>query len=137
MGTGEYRQQKLRECRALLEGFWPEAFSFSRPRPLKLGIFEELVADAARRGLPFDAAVLKAAIKAYVCRYAYQRAMSTHSARIGLDGQPAGKVSPEQREYSRLQIQRIDAKAKEKEKKRKRAAEAAKAAKPSASQSGA
>lgn len=135
MGTGEDRQQKQRECRALLEGFWPDTFSYSRPRPLKLGIFEELVADAARRGLPFDAAVLKAAIKAYVCRYAYQRAMSTHSARIGLDGQPAGEVSPEQREYSRLQIQRIDAKAKEK--KRKRAAEAAKAAKPSAGQSGA
>lgn len=135
MATREERQQKQRECRALLEGFWPEAFSFSRPRPLKLGIFEELVADAARRGLPFDAAILKAAIKAYVCRYAYQRAMSMTNVRVGLDGEHAGEVSAAQREYSRLQVQRIDAKAKEK--KRKREEEAGKSAKPPAGQSGA
>lgn len=125
----ERQQQHQREARALLEGFWPDVFRFSQPRPLKLGIFAE------RRGLPFDAMILKAAIKAYVCRYTYQRAMCTITERIGLDGQPDGEVSPEQQAYSRRQIRRIDAKAKEKA--RKRATEAENAAKSPGSQSGA
>lgn len=124
-----------RECRALLEGFWPDVFRFSKPRPLKEGIFAELVADSERRGLPFDAPLLKAAMKLYTCRYVYQRALSTMTERIGLDGQPAGVVTPEQQEYARIQLRHIDAKAREKA--RKRAAEAERAAKSSVSHSGA
>ena len=53
MATQEEKQQHQREARALLEGFWPEGFSFSAPKPLKIGITDDLVADAERRGLPF------------------------------------------------------------------------------------
>ena len=38
MATQEEKQQHQREARALLEGFWPEGFSFSAPKPLKIGI---------------------------------------------------------------------------------------------------
>ncbi|ENL7131959.1 hypothetical protein AB6A48_004614 [Escherichia coli] len=43
MSEQEEREQKRREYRALLEGFWPDAFNFSRPRPLKVGILAELI----------------------------------------------------------------------------------------------
>jgi len=34
-------------------------------------------------------------MKVYTCRYLYQLVLSTMTVRIGLDGQPAGEVSPE------------------------------------------
>ncbi|EJQ0220072.1 hypothetical protein NZI17_004917 [Escherichia coli] len=100
MSEQEEREQKRREYRALLEGFWPDAFNFSRPRPLKVGILAELIADAEQRGLPFDSELLTSAIKFYTRRYVYQRALTTMKERTGLDGQIAGEVTPKQREYS-------------------------------------
>jgi len=126
MALSEAKKQQQRDARALLEGFWPEAFNFSQPRPLKLGVFEELVADAKLRGLPFDAAILKAAMKSYTSRYVYQQAVSKIAERTGLDGSPWGEVSAEQKAYAKVQLQRIDAKAKA----RKKALEADAAAKP-------
>lgn len=114
MAISEAKKQQRRDARALLEGFWPEAFNFNEPRPLKLGVFEDLVADAQRRGLPFDAAILKAAMKAYTSRYVYQKAVSKITERIGVDGSPCGEVSAEQKAYAKVQLQRIDAKAKAK-----------------------
>lgn len=112
MAISDAQRQKRRDARALLEGFWPAAFNFSKPRPLKLGIFEDMVADAQERGLPFDAMMLKVAMKSYTSRYVYQKALSSIVERTGLDGSPCGEVSAEQREYAKIQIRRIDAKAK-------------------------
>lgn len=114
MAISDAQKQKRRDARALLEGFWPEAFNFNEPRPLKLGIFDELVADAQRRGLPFDATMLKAAMKSYTSRYVYQKAVGTIAERVGLDGLPRGEVTAEQKAYSKVQRQRIDAKANKK-----------------------
>lgn len=121
MPTQQETQQR-REAKALLESFWPDVFRFSKPRPLKLGILAELVADAERRGLPFDAEMLRVAIKAYTCRYIYQRALVMISDRIGLDGQVAGEVTPEQKAFARLKNRLAD----ERGKARKQAAEAQK-----------
>lgn len=131
MALSESKKKKQREAKALLEGFWPEAFLFNNPRPLKMGVFDDLVLDASQRGLPFDAEMIKQALKIYTCRYVYQKALSKRSKRIGLDGQPDGEVSAEQKEYARLQLQRIDAKAKA----RKQARESENLPKSSSSQS--
>jgi ProP effector len=125
----ERQQQRRREAKALLEGFWPEVFRYNQPRPLKLGIFAEMVADAERRGLPFDGVSVKAALKAYTSRYAYQRAVSEIAERTGLNGEVAGEVTAEQREYARLQMRRIDDKAAARKKAAKAALQAEKAAK--------
>ena len=76
MATQEEKQQHQREARALLEGFWPEGFSFSAPKPLKIGITDDLVADAERRGLPFTREEIKAAVRLYAESYGYVLAMS-------------------------------------------------------------
>ena len=68
MATQEEKQQHQREARALLEGFWPEGFSFSAPKPLKIGITDDLVADAERRGLPFTREEIKAAVRLFMRR---------------------------------------------------------------------
>ena len=112
MAISEAKKQQQRAARALLEGFWPEAFNFSQPRPLKLGIFAELVADAQQRGLPFDATNLKAAMKSYTSRYVYKKDVSNITERIGVHGLPCGEESAEQKVLAKVHLQRIDAQAK-------------------------
>ena len=90
MATQEEKQQHQREARALLEGFWPEGFSFSAPKPLKIGITDDLVADAERRGLPFTREEIKAAVRLYAESYGYVLAMSEGPERFSLTGDPAG-----------------------------------------------
>lgn len=124
MPLSDSRREKQREARALLEGFWPEAFSFDDPRPLKVGIFNDLASDAERRVLPFDADIIKPALKVYTCRYVYQKALSRQDCRVDLEGNPAGEVSVEQRDHASAQVKRIEAKAKA----RKEAFDAEKAA---------
>ena len=126
------QQQRRREAKALLEGFWPEVFKYNNPRPLKLGIFADLVADAERRGLPFDGVIIKAALKAYTSRYAYQRGLCEASGRTGLNGQIEGEVTEEQKSYAGLQMTRIDDKGAAKKKARKAALQTEKAANPPA-----
>lgn len=112
MSLSESKKQRQKEARALLEGFWPKIFQFNKPRPLKINIFEDLIEDAKQRGLPFGADIIKAAMRIYTCRYAYQKALSKNHERINLSGLPEGEVTAQQREYACLQLKRIDAKAK-------------------------
>ncbi|EFM4132400.1 ProQ/FINO family protein [Escherichia coli] len=133
MSLSESKKQRQKEAKALLEGFWPELFRFNKPRPLKMGVFADLVEDAKQRGLPFGEDIIRAAITIYTCRYAYQKSLSKVRERFNLSGEPEGEVTAEQKEYARLQIQRIDAKAKA----RKQARENENAAKPADSQSSA
>ncbi len=132
MATQEEKQQHQREARALLEGFWPLAFSFSTPRPLKVGITDDLAADAEKRGLPFTREEIKAAVRLYAESYGYVLAMSAGMERFGLTGEPEGETTEADREWARVRLTW-----KRYRKARKEASDAEKAAKPPASQSGA
>ncbi|EOD9104163.1 ProQ/FINO family protein, partial [Salmonella enterica] len=132
MATQEEKYQHQREARALLEGFWPEGFSFSAPKPLKIGITDDLVADAERRGLPFTREEIKAAVSLYAESYGYVLAMSTGLERFSLTGEAAGETTESDREWARVRLTW-----KRYRKARKEASEAEKNAKPPASQSGA
>lgn len=132
MATQEEKQQHQREARALLEGFWPLAFSFSAPKPLKIGITDEMAADAEKRGLPFTREEIKAAVRLYAESYGYVLAMSTGMERFGLTGEREGDTTEADREWARVRLTW-----KRYRKARKEASGAEKAAKPSGSQSGA
>ncbi|EPG8610379.1 ProQ/FINO family protein [Raoultella ornithinolytica] len=108
MPLSEAKKQKQREAKALLEGFWGQTFKFNQPKPLKVGILEDMVEDAKARNLPFDLEIIKAALKLYVHRYLYQKAVRKGSERIGLDGQPAGEVTDEQKAYAKTQTKNLD-----------------------------
>ena len=112
MPLSEAKKQKQREAKALLEGFWGQTFKFNQPKPLKVGILEDMVEDAKARNLPFDLEIIKAALKLYVHRYLYQKAVRKGSERIGLDGQPAGEVTDEQKAYAKTQTKNLDGKQK-------------------------
>jgi ProP effector len=79
----------------LLAETWPAAFSIyeDRRRPLKIGIHHEIL---AALGGAITAIELRAALGCYVANPVYRARLIAGAARIGLDGQPAGLVTPEQ-----------------------------------------
>ncbi|WP_340614513.1 ProQ/FINO family protein [Xenorhabdus thailandensis] len=109
--TEEEKKQFEREAKALLEGFWSALFCYRVPRPLKVGVLEDLISDAEARGLPFNKEILRKALVKYTCRYKYQDALAQGGERYGLDGKAYGMVSDEQQERAKGQIARRNAKA--------------------------
>jgi ProP effector len=91
---------------ALLEELFPRCFSISRPRPLKVGILEELLQtapdDVSRRQL-------RKALGSYVRRFAYLRSFESSKCRIGLDGKKAAELSDTEIEWARLRLTQIKA----------------------------
>jgi hypothetical protein len=85
----------------LCEAF-PECFNRLAPKPLKIGIGEEVLALAGAH--PIFAEVsrtqLRLALKRYIHRFTYRKALATGGPRYGLDGQPAGEVTPDQQEFA-------------------------------------
>lgn len=57
------RQRKNRRRINRLTELWPELFSREAPKPLKVGIFDDLMQDLAVRGLAFGPGALRATIK--------------------------------------------------------------------------
>ncbi|EBQ4836933.1 prop effector [Salmonella enterica subsp. arizonae] len=78
--------------------FWPELFSLDNPKPLKVGVLDDIQRDIAARSLTIDAGVLKAAIASYTRRIRYRKAIAAGGARYDLSGQPCGEVTPEQQQ---------------------------------------
>jgi ProP effector len=79
----------------LLVEKWPAVFSIyeNRRRPLKIGIHHEILAvlDGA-----ITAAELSLTLRYYVANPVYRSRLTVGTARIGLDGRPAGVVTPEE-----------------------------------------
>ena len=119
------KAKRLKEARALLEGFWPAVFSFRKPQPLKVGITAELMADVEARELPFTLEMLKSSLAIYTNRIDYLRALADGCQRIGLDGNPAGEPTEEQRARARKQLRQLWARQRKADRARKAAQEAA------------
>jgi ProP effector len=62
------------------------------PQPLKVGIYHNALAALNGAAAPPD---LKSALRAYTSNARYLRALSAGACRVGLDGKPAGTVTPE------------------------------------------
>ncbi|EBC1278337.1 proQ/FINO family protein [Salmonella enterica subsp. enterica serovar Uzaramo] len=77
---------------------WPELFDLDSPKPLKVGVLDDIQRDIAARGLTIGAGVLKAAIASYTRRIRYKKAIAAGGARYNLNGQPCGEITPEQQQ---------------------------------------
>jgi sRNA-binding protein len=79
----------------LLAETWPAAFSVyeNRRRPLRIGIHTEILAALDGAITPIE---LRAALGCYVANPVYRARLVAGAVRIGLGGQPAGVVTPEQ-----------------------------------------
>jgi len=77
----------------------------SRRQPLKIGIF----ADLAAAELTVSSTQLRTALRVYTNSPGYLSAMCEGEARIGLDGQPAGRVSEEESKHARRKLAVLEA----------------------------
>lgn len=92
------RQWKnLKNVRRVL-AFWPELFDLDNPKPLKVGVLDDIQQDIVARSLTIGAGVLKAAIASYTSRIRYKKALAAGGARYDLNGQPCGEVTPKQQQ---------------------------------------
>ncbi|WP_172452751.1 ProQ/FINO family protein [Chromatium okenii] len=79
-------QPKRTPQRELIE-LYPDCFNLKKPRPLKVGIRQDLLAAGHASKL------VNSVMYGYCQRIAYLRAMRIGTARIDLQGQPAGEVT--------------------------------------------
>lgn len=100
------KEKRRKEAKALLEGFWGKAFNFKNPKPLKIGIDEDLVKSAEAQGLPFDEVVIKRALSAYVYTLRYTYVLTREKKRYDLKGQIVGEVTEEERQEAKESIKR-------------------------------
>ncbi|EIM2850524.1 ProQ/FinO family protein [Salmonella enterica] len=92
------RQWKnIKKMRRVL-AFWPELFDLDNPKPLKVGVLDDLMQDISARNLAIGAGVLRGVLASYTRRIRYQKALAAGGARYDLNGQPCGEVTPEQQQ---------------------------------------
>jgi len=78
---------------------YPQAFSRTNIRPLKIGIQDDLVADEK-----IAKNKIKRALASYVRSPNYFRAMKLDADRIDLTGESSGKVTETEAEYAKTQL---------------------------------
>lgn len=96
-GMNRRQWKNVKHMRRIL-AFWPELFDMDNPKPLKVGLLDDIQRDIAARSLTIGAGVLKAAIASYTRRIRYKKAIAAGGARYDLNGQPCGEVTPEQQQ---------------------------------------
>lgn len=96
-GMNRRQWKNFKHMRRVL-AFWPELFNLDNPKPLKVGVLNDLMQDISARNLTIGAGVLKAAIASYTRRIRYKKALAAGGARYDLNGQPCGEITPEQQQ---------------------------------------
>ncbi|MDC7898671.1 ProQ/FinO family protein [Escherichia coli] len=112
------RQRKNRRRVNRLTELWPDLFSREAPKPLKVGIFDDLMQDLAVRGLAFGPGALRATLASYAQCPRYYRALIAGGARYDLKGQPCGEVTPQEQQEAETRLVALN----EKRKRQRRAA---------------
>ncbi|ECI8024613.1 hypothetical protein E2G82_10325 [Salmonella enterica subsp. enterica serovar Ramatgan] len=104
-GMNRRQWKNFKHMRRIL-AFWPELFDLDNPKPLKVGVLDDIQRDIAARDLTIGAGVLKAAIASYTRRIRYKKALAAGGARYDLNGQPCGEITPEQQQTAADDINR-------------------------------
>ncbi|WP_096975315.1 ProQ/FINO family protein [Escherichia coli] len=102
------RQRKNRKRINRLVELWPELFNREKPKPLKVGIPDDLIQDIAIRKLAFGAGTLHAAVASYVQSPRYYRALMAGGARYDLKGQPCGEVTPQEQKEAETRLMMLN-----------------------------
>lgn len=106
------RQRKNRRRVNRLIEMWPELFSREAPKPLKVGIFDDLMQDIAVRGLVFGPGALRATLASYTQSPRYYRALVAGGACYDLKGQPCGEVTPQEQQNAGTRLMALNEKRK-------------------------
>ncbi|OSK24063.1 ProQ activator of osmoprotectant transporter ProP superfamily protein [Escherichia coli M056] len=106
------RQRKNRRRINRLTELWPELFNHEAPKPLKVGIFDDLMQDISARGLEFGTGSLRAALASYAQCPRYYRALMAGGVRYDLKGEPCGEVTPQEQQDAETQLMTLNEKRK-------------------------
>jgi ProP effector len=85
----------------LLCGRFPQTFNRRGSQPLKVGVYGDVLAALGEAVQPRD---LQSALRAYTSNAGYLRALTTGASRVGLDGKPAGTVTPEDEAVAKAKL---------------------------------
>jgi ProP effector len=99
--TKTARRARIGATIELLCERFPQTFIRGGPKPLKIGIYDDALSalgDAARTR------DLKSALRAYTSTARYLRSLSAGAPRVGLDGKPAGMVTPEEESAAKKRL---------------------------------
>jgi ProP effector len=102
------RRARTRDTLTVLAEWFPGAFS-SPPRPLRIGVRDDLLARASA----ISPGELREALARWTSALAYQRALVEGAVRVDLDGEPAGAVTAGEAAHARERIVAIKAKLRE------------------------
>src|SRR6516162_94454 len=86
------RRARIAAVIALLCDRFPQTFDRNGPRPLKVGVYADALAALGDAVQPRE---LQSALRAYTSNVRYLRALSAGACRVGLDGNAAAMVTPE------------------------------------------
>ena len=100
MSKAAKRARNAAVTELLCERF-PQTFNRGGPQPLKVGVYADAL---AALGDTVQLRDLKSALGAYTSNARYLRALSAGACRVGLDGKPAGTVTPEDEAVARRRL---------------------------------
>lgn len=103
----EKRQRRGEAGILLLVQFCPELFSTSNPKPLKVGILDDLITYTTGRGMELSQTLAKDALSVYTKHPGYLAAVAEGTIRYDLHGRPAGEITEREREYSRQKLDKL------------------------------
>lgn len=89
------RQRKNRRRINRLAEYWPELFGAENIKPLKAGVIHDMLQDAKARELAIGHGVLRGALTSHLHTTRYLKAIVAGGPRYGLNGQPCGEVTEE------------------------------------------
>jgi ProP effector len=97
------RQAWIGAVISLLCDNFPQTFSRGEqhPRPLKVGVYADALAALGGAIQPRD---LKSALRAYTSRASYLRALTAGAPRVGIDGESAGAVTPDEEAVAKVRL---------------------------------
>lgn len=114
--TEAQRKKELEANRKALDELcehFPEVFNPRQPRPLKIGIHEDIAATGK-----LSKTRIRRALNVYVRLRSYYRCMAEGAERIGIDGQAAGLVSADEALHAKEKLDAIDKRRAERQKNR-------------------
>ncbi|NVZ11664.1 ProQ/FinO family protein [Allochromatium humboldtianum] len=97
--TNASESQKSRSLLLDLAGLYPACFDWKKPQPLKIGLFDDLVA------VGHDPQQVRHALAIYCSRARYLKSLRPDAPRIDLQGQPAGIVTAEASEHAKARLE--------------------------------
>jgi len=98
---------KLETAVNMLVALCPQLFNVESPKPLKVGIGKDVRRLIRDKGLDIPNNQISTGLMAYTQAEAYQRALSEGGLRFGLDGQPCGEVTDEQKVRAKRKLNEL------------------------------